>query len=109
MDDMTELAHLKSDLIGKVRETTDKAIAYTQNFMEYRHLWTDDRKVRGRSASAASPREFVLIVLWILLFSRYNFFKSIFRTGIHEAIVSHYHQHFNLRRLKFMASFKVLH
>ena len=42
---MNELAQLKNDLITKVREIMDKAIAYTQNFMEYRHLWSDDRQV----------------------------------------------------------------
>jgi len=45
MEDMSELAQIKSDLINKVRDIMDKAITYTQNFMEYRHLWSDDRQV----------------------------------------------------------------
>lgn len=75
MDEMTELAHLKNDLIGKVRETTDKAVTYTQNFVEYRHLWTDDRKVRNRFTFRPSSINYI------------NFYAFVFRKKLNVQFI----------------------
>ena len=45
MEDMEELNVMRSDLISRVQEAMDKAISYSQEFLEYAHLWTDDRQV----------------------------------------------------------------
>uniref|UniRef100_H2ZKA8 AAA+ ATPase domain-containing protein n=1 Tax=Ciona savignyi TaxID=51511 RepID=H2ZKA8_CIOSA len=44
MDDMAELAAMRGDLVSRVHEVIDKAIAYSQGFLEYGALWTDDRQ-----------------------------------------------------------------
>lgn len=45
MEDMEELNGMRNDLINRVHEAMDKAIAYSEEFLEYSNLWTDDRQV----------------------------------------------------------------
>ncbi|CAK8695850.1 unnamed protein product [Clavelina lepadiformis] len=44
MEDMGELAAMRNDLLNRVGDVMDKALAYSQEFLEYAHLWSDDRQ-----------------------------------------------------------------
>lgn len=41
---MEELTAMRNDLMGRLRDAMDKAINFSQEFLEYSNLWTDDRQ-----------------------------------------------------------------
>lgn len=45
MEEIEDLTIMRTDLGNRVRDAMDKAVSYSQDFLEYGHLWTDDRKV----------------------------------------------------------------
>ena len=41
------LSALQEDIINRVKDVCDKGLTYTEDFLVYSHLWSDDRQVRN--------------------------------------------------------------
>ena len=42
------LSALQEDIINRVKDVSDKGLTYTEDFLVYSHLWSDDRQVRNK-------------------------------------------------------------
>lgn len=40
------LSALQEDIINRVKDVSEKGLTYTEDFLIYSHLWSDDRQVK---------------------------------------------------------------
>jgi len=68
MDEMSELTGMRGNLINRVRDVSEKGVAYSQGFLEYANLWTDDRQV----VTYCNQRKAFLVLVQSSLFVMIN-------------------------------------